>query len=56
MAGKAYPDDFIQLCSDGLTDMVGDLLIEESSHPISPAKDRRELLVLDPCYPGGTST
>src|SRR5665647_123907 len=29
ISGKAYPDDFILLCSDGLTDMVGDHFIEE---------------------------
>jgi protein phosphatase len=53
ISGKAYPDDLILLCSDGLTDMVGDLLIEERLTSDLSIEGKADRLVLDACDAGG---
>jgi len=53
ISGKAYPDDLILLCSDGLTDMVGDLLIEERLESDLLLGEKAERLVRDACNSGG---
>ena len=53
ISGQAYPDDFILLCSDGLTDMVGDHLIEERLTSDLSLEGKAERLVRDACEAGG---
>jgi protein phosphatase len=53
ISGKAYPDDLFLLCSDGLTDMVGDLLIEERLGSDLSLGEKAERLVRDACDAGG---
>ena len=53
ISGKAYPDDLFLLCSDGLSDMVGDLLIEERLASGLPLGEKADRLVRDACDAGG---
>lgn len=52
-SGKAYPDDIFLLCSDGLTDMVEDLVIEERLASGLSLEEKADLLVRDACDAGG---
>jgi protein phosphatase len=52
-SGKALPDDLFLLCSDGLTDMVGDQLIEERLASDLSLGEKAEILVRDACDAGG---
>src|SRR5512141_2978745 len=49
VSGKASPGDIFLLCSDGLTDMVGDLLIEGRLASGLSLEEKAELLVRDAC-------
>jgi len=53
VSGKAHPDDLFLLCSDGLSDMVGDSLIEERLASDLPLGEKADLLVRDACDAGG---
>jgi protein phosphatase len=53
LSGRAYPGDLLLLCSDGLTDMVGDLLIEERLTSDLSLEAKAERLVRDACDAGG---
>lgn len=53
ISGKAHPDDIFLLCSDGLSDMVGDLLIEERLTSDMSLGDKADRLVRDACDAGG---
>lgn len=53
VSGKAHPDDLFLLCSDGLSDMVGDLLIEERLASGLSLCEKAERLVRDACDAGG---
>jgi len=53
LSGKADPGDLLLLCSDGLTDMVGDLLIEERLASDLSLEAKAERLVRDACDAGG---
>jgi len=53
ISGKAYPGDLFLLCSDGLSDMVGDLLIEERLATGLSLGEKADLLVRDACDAGG---
>jgi len=52
-SGKAYPEDIFLLCSDGLTDMVGDLVIEERLASGLSLEEKADLLIRDACDAGG---
>jgi protein phosphatase len=52
-SGKAYPGDIFLLCSDGLSDMVGDLLIEERLASGLSLGEKADLLVREACDAGG---
>lgn len=53
VSGKAYPDDLFLLCSDGLTDMVEDSLIEERLASGLSLGEKADRLVRDACDAGG---
>ena len=53
ISGKAYPDDLFLLCSDGLSDMVGDLLIEKRLASGLSLGEKADRLVRDACDAGG---
>jgi len=53
VSGNAHPDDLFLLCSDGLSDMVGDSLIEERLASDLPLGEKADLLVRDACDAGG---
>ena len=53
ISGRVYPDDVFLLCSDGLSDMVGDLLIEERLASGLSLGEKADLLVRDACDAGG---
>src|SRR5512141_1171552 len=53
ICGKAHPGDFFLLCSYGLTDRVGDLLIEERLACGLSLAEKADLLVRDACDAGG---
>ena len=53
VSGNAHPDDLFLLCSDGLSDMVGDPLIEERLASDLPLGEKADLLVRDACDAGG---
>jgi len=53
LSGKAYPDDLFLLCSDGLSDMVGDLLIEERLASGLSLGEKADRLIRDACDAGG---
>jgi len=53
LSGKAHPEDLFLLCSDGLTDMVGDPLIEERLGSRLSLGEKAERLVRDACDAGG---
>jgi protein phosphatase len=53
LSGKAHPEDLFLLCSDGLTDMVGDPLIEERLGSGLSLGEKAERLVRDACDAGG---
>ena len=53
LSRRAHPGDLLLLCSDGLTDMVGDLLIEERLAFDLSLEAKAELLVRDACDAGG---
>lgn len=53
VAGKAHPGDPFLLCSDGLSDMIGDLLIEERLASDLPLGEKADRLVRDACDAGG---
>jgi len=53
VAGKAREEDIFLLCSDGLTDMVGDLLIEERLASDLSLGEKADRLVRDACDAGG---
>ncbi len=53
ITGKAYPDDLYLLCSDGLSEMVGDLLIEERLASGLSLAEKANRLVRDACDAGG---
>jgi protein phosphatase len=53
VSGKARPDDLFLLCSDGLSDMVGDLLIEERLASDLSLGEKADRLVRDACEAGG---
>lgn len=53
VSGKARPDDLFLLCSDGLSDMVGDLLIEERLRSELSIGEKADRLVRDACDAGG---
>jgi len=53
LSGKADPGDLFLLCSDGLTDMVEDLIIEERLASDLPLGAKAERLVRDACDAGG---
>ena len=50
---KAYPDDLFLLCSDGLSEMVGDPLIEERLASGLSLGEKADRLVRDACDAGG---
>ena len=50
---KAYPDDLFLLCSDGLSEMVGDPLIEERLASDSSLEEKADGLVRNACDAGG---
>ena len=52
-SGKAHPGDIFLLCSDGLTDMVGDHLIEERLASRLSLEEKADRLVRDACDAGG---
>jgi protein phosphatase len=52
-SGKAFPGDLFLLCSDGLTDMVEDHLIEERLASGLSLGEKADLLVRDACDAGG---
>jgi protein phosphatase len=52
-SGKAYPGDIFLLCSDGLSDMVGDPVIEERLASGLSLEEKADLLVRDACDAGG---
>jgi protein phosphatase len=53
LSGKAHPEDLFLLCSDGLTDMIGDPLIEERLGSRLSLGEKAERLVRDACDAGG---
>ncbi|TRZ98074.1 MAG: Stp1/IreP family PP2C-type Ser/Thr phosphatase [Deltaproteobacteria bacterium] len=53
ISGKAYPGDLFLLCSDGLTDMVEDSLIEETLASDLSLEARADRLVRTACDAGG---
>jgi protein phosphatase len=53
LSGKAHPEDLFLLCSDGLTDMIGDPLIEERLGSGLSLGEKAERLVRDACDAGG---
>lgn len=53
ISGKAYPGDLFLLCSDGLSDMVGDLVIQERLASGRSLEEKADLLVRDACDAGG---
>jgi len=53
VSGEARPDDLILLCSDGLTDMVGDPIIEERLGSDLSLGEKADRLVRDACDAGG---
>jgi len=53
VAGKVREEDVFLLCSDGLTDMVGDLLIEERLASDLSLGEKADRLVRDACDAGG---
>jgi len=53
LSGKADPGDLFLLCSDGLTDMVEDLIIEERLASDLSLEAKAERLVRDACDAGG---
>src|SRR5512143_2330568 len=53
ISGKAYPGDLFLLCSDGLSDMVGDLIIQGRLASGRPLEEKADLLVRDACDAGG---
>lgn len=53
VSGKAHPGDIFLLCSDGLTDMVGDPLIEERLASGLSLEEKADLLIRDACDAGG---
>jgi len=53
VARKAREEDIFLLCSDGLTDMVGDLLIEERLASDLSLGEKADRLVRDACDAGG---
>jgi len=53
ISGKAYPDDLFLLCSDGLSDMVGDSLIEETLASDLSLEEKADRLVRYACDAGG---
>jgi serine/threonine protein phosphatase PrpC len=53
ISGKAYPGDLFLLCSDGLSDMVGDSLIEETLAADLSLEEQADRLVRNACDAGG---
>jgi protein phosphatase len=53
ISGKAYPDDLFLLCSDGLSDMVGDACIEETLASGLSLEEKADRLVRTACDAGG---
>jgi len=53
LSGKAYPGDLFLLCSDGLTDMVGDTLIAETLAADRSLEEKADRLVRSACEAGG---
>lgn len=53
ISGKAYPGDLFLLCSDGLSDMVGDLIIQGRLASGRSLEEKADLLVRDACDAGG---
>jgi protein phosphatase len=53
ISGKAYPGDLFLLCSDGLSDMVGDRIIQERLASGRSLEEKADLLVRDACDAGG---
>jgi protein phosphatase len=53
ISGKVDPGDLFLLCSDGLTDMVGDILIAETLAAERSLEEKADRLVRDACDAGG---
>lgn len=53
ISGKAYPGDLFLLCSDGLSDMVGDPIIQGRLASGRSLEEKADLLVRDACDAGG---
>ena len=53
ISGKAYQDDLFLLCSDGLSDMIGDSRIEETLASDLSLEEKADRLVRDACDAGG---
>ncbi len=53
ISGKAYEGDLFLLCSDGLSDMVADSLIEETLAADLSLGEKADRLVRDACDAGG---
>jgi protein phosphatase len=53
ISGKAYPGDIFLLCSDGLSDMVEDSLIEETLASDLSLEARADRLIRTACEAGG---
>lgn len=53
IAGKAYEGDLFMLCSDGLSDMVGDAQIEDTLASGLSLEEKAERLVRIACDAGG---
>ncbi len=53
ISGKAYPGDLFLLCSDGLSDMVEDSIIEEKLALGLSLDETADLLVRNACDAGG---
>lgn len=53
ISGKAYPGDLFLLCSDGLSDMVGDRIIQGRLASGRSLEEKADLLVRDACDAGG---
>ncbi len=53
ISGKAYPDDLFLLCSDGLSEMVGEHLIMERLASDLSLEEKADRLIRDACDAGG---